>query len=76
MRVVRAVIRGLNFSIDIVGAIVFSNSDVVFFMFGIVYVYFLSLRVGVVDHFSQLFRLLMEFSMVLLVSMVMVVTIL
>lgn len=56
----RVVIRGLSSKVDFMGAVVFFDSKVVVLMLVILRIYLFSLGVRLVNHFKELFRLLME----------------
>lgn len=49
MRVIRTMIRGLDFRVGTVGAVVDPNLEVVVLMFSIIHVYLFSPRVSLVD---------------------------
>lgn len=69
-----AMIRGLDFRVDTVGAVVVFNLKVVVVMLGIILIHLFNLRVNLVDQFKQLFRLLMKVILVLVDALLREVT--
>lgn len=76
MRPNRAMIRDLDISAILVGAIVVHNSEVEVLIVEILHIHSISLRFSPVDRFRQLFRLPTEVSLVLVISLVRIVNIL
>ena len=66
----RAIKRGLDSRVDLVGVIVVPASKVVVRRLGILRIHLLSLRVSLTNQFMQVFRLLAEVSLVLVVTLV------
>lgn len=63
-------IRCLDIKAVLVGTLIFPNSEVVVLMLGILYVYPIILRVCLIDQFRQLFKLLMDVNLVLVIALV------